>query len=405
MTQSEQRAYVRDLARQVAEIADTPEMDAKRRRWSDAYMLRQPDRVPLWCRPTGCRVELLPETALRCTDAALRAAENQLRWTLLCHELGDDAIALPYWRVSAAIECANPPVWGVEMKRTPSTAERGAWAFDPPIKSEADLDRLTMPQWRHDEAKTQQRLEQADDLLGDILPVRLMARCPLGASLGSTASQLIGLDALMLNVALQPDMMHRLMAFLRDGVLSTIDQIEAMGVLTENNDEQIHFSESLKTSPAHEPVRFGDLWIWTESQAFQLIGPDMWREFLLDYQMPILKRYRYVSYGCCEDLTHKLDRVLSIPNLRIFVNSPWTDLAAAAEKCRGRACIAWRQKATDVIFADDLRAVRAHLEEGLRQTRGCNRVIVLQEVMTTNGNPGRLKEWVALAKAASERLS
>jgi len=405
MIESEQHAYVRDLARRVAEIANTPEMDAKRKRWSDAYMLREQDRVPIWCRPTGCRVELLPETALKCTDPFLRTAENQLRWTLLCHELGDDAIVLPYWRVPAAIECVNPPVWGVETKRVPSTEERGAWAFDPPIKTEADLDKLVSPQWRHNESETQQRLEQAEYLLGDIIPVRFMARCPLGASLGAIASQLIGLDALMLNVALKPDMMHRLMAFLRDGVLSAMDHLEPMGVLTENNDEQIHFSECLKTSPADAPVKFSDLWIRTESQEFQLIGPDMWREFLLDYQMPILERYRYVSYGCCEDLTKKIDGVLSIPNLRIFVNSPWTDMATAAEKCRGRACIAWRQKATDVIFADDLSEVRARLEEGLRLTQGCNRVIVLQEVMTTNGNPGRLKDWTAMAKDASERLS
>ncbi len=405
MTHFQQRAYVRDLARKVAEIASTPEMDAKRRRWADAYMLRKPDRVPVWRRPTACREELLPESSLRCADPFLRRVESELRWTLLCHELGDDAIVLPYWRVPAAIECANPPVWGVETRRVPSPDARGAWAFDPPVKSEADLDRLRIPKWRHDEKKTQQRLEQADELLGDILPVRLTARCPLSPGLGGAAARLIGLDALMLNVALKPDMMHRLMAFLRDSVLSAMDQIEAMGVLTENNDEQIHFSESLKTSPPEEPVRFRDLWVRTESQEFELIGPDMWREFLLDYQMPILTRHRYVSYGCCENLTPKLDGVFSIPNLRIFVNGPWTELEAAADRCRGRACLVWRQKAADVIFADDLRAVRAHLEEGLRITQGCRRAIVLQEIMTTNGNPGRLKEWTALAIDAAERLS
>ena len=31
--------------------------------------------------------------------------------------------------------------------------------------------------------------------------------------------------------------------------------------------------------------------------------------------------------------------------------------------------------------------------------------IVLQEVMTTNGNPSRLKEWTAMAKCVSEVLS
>jgi len=405
MTRDEERNYVRELARQVIAIATDPEMAIKRQRWSDAYMLRAPDRVPIWCRPTGCRSELLPEDALRCTDSLYRSAENQLRWILICHNLNDDAVVNPYWTVPAAVECEAPPVWGVETKRIPPTAERGSWAFDPAIKDEAGLEKLVMPSWRHDAFKTQQRLEQAEDLLGDIMPVKVTGRAPLGVGLGAMASQLIGLEGLLLNVAMRPQMVHRLMAFLRDGVMKAMDQVEAMGILTENNDEQIHVSEGLKTSPGDVPVRFGDLWVWTESQAFGEISPDMWREFLLDYQLPILERYRYVSYGCCENLSRKIDGVLSIPNLRIFVNSPWTDLAVAAERCRDRACIAWRQKATDVIFADDLTDVRKRLEHGLRITRGLSRVIVLQEVMTTNGNPSRLKDWTAMAKCASEELS
>ena len=76
MTHTQQKAYVRDLARRVVEIAAAPEMEAKRQRWRDAYMLRKPDRVPLWCRPTGCRVELLPEEDLTCGRSSC--------WTTRC---------------------------------------------------------------------------------------------------------------------------------------------------------------------------------------------------------------------------------------------------------------------------------------------------------------------------------
>jgi len=402
MTKKQEKDYVRELARQVAEIADRSDMERRRQRWRDAYMLRTPDRVPVWCNPNGCRSELQPEDDLKCRNAFYRSVEKELRWILIRDELNDDAVFNPYWRVPAAVECENPPVWGVEVKRIRPAAERGAWAYDPPIKDESDLDELVMPTWRHNEEKTRQRLGEAEEIFDGIMPVKLMARCPLSASLAHVAGGLVGLDALMLNMAAQPNMIHRLMAFLRDGVLRTMDDIESMGILTENTDEQIHFSESLKTSPSNVPVKFSDLWCRTESQAFEHVSPAMWQEFLLDYQMPILTRYRYVSYGCCENLTRKIDGVLSIPNLRIFVNGPWTELKTSAEKCRGRACIVWRQKATDVIFAPDLRAVRQHLEKGLRTTRGCNRVIVLQEIMTTNGNPARLAEWVHVAKEASE---
>lgn len=149
----------------------------------------------------------------------------------------------------------------------------------------------------------------------------------------------------------------------------------------------------------------GDLWLRTESQQFQGVSRQMWREFCLDYQKPIMARFRHVSYGCCEDLTDRIDDVLAVPNLRIFVNSPWTDLATAAQRCGDRYTIIWRQKATDVVYADDLADQRRHLEDGLRLTRGCHRAVVLQEVATTNGDPARLGEWVAMARDVSERCS
>jgi hypothetical protein len=175
--------------------------------------------------------------------------------------------------------------------------------------------------------------------------------------------------------------------------------------MTENNDDPIHFSESLKTSPPNVPVHTRDMWLRTESQQFQGVGPDMWREFCLAYQKPIMQRFRYVSYGCCENLTDRIDDVLAIPNLRIFVKGPWTDLPTAAAKCQDRFSIVWRQMASEVIFATDMSPVRKRLEEGMVISQGCHRSIVLQEVATCNGNPRRLHEWVTMAKDVAERLS
>ena len=232
----------------------------------------------------------------------------------------------------------------------------------------------------------------------------MSAMPPIFPGVGRNASDLIGLEGLLLNMAAKPDIIHRLMGFIRDSVLKCLDEVEAMEILTENNDEPIHFSESLKTTSSDVPVRISDLWLRTESQQFEHVSIDMWREFCLDYQMPILRRFRYVSYGCCENLTDRLDRLLSIPNLRIFVNGPWTDLATTAEKCQDKYCIVWRQKATDVIFSPSMESIRKHLEEGMKVTQGCYRAIVLQEVMTTNENPQRLYDWVETAKDISERL-
>jgi len=43
-----ERTYIRELARQVAEIAASPENARIKQRWRDVNALRKPDRPPVW---------------------------------------------------------------------------------------------------------------------------------------------------------------------------------------------------------------------------------------------------------------------------------------------------------------------------------------------------------------------
>ena len=137
------------------------------------------------------------------------------------------------------------------------------------------------------------------------------------------------------------------------------------------------------------------------SQEFDQVSPRMWEEFCLAYQKPIFERYGRVGYGCCENLTHKIDGVLSIPNLRIFTCSAWTDMDRVIEKAGDRYCIMWRQKATDVVFPDDVAAIRKNLREGAAKLKGSYYQIVLRELETLHGHKDRLHVWTRLAKEAA----
>jgi hypothetical protein len=112
-----------------------------------------------------------------------------------------------------------------------------------------------------------------------------------------------------------------------------------------------------------------------------------------------------VGYGCCENLTRKIDGVLSIPNLRIFVCSAWTDLDVVLEKVGAEYCIMWRQKASDVVFPDDEGKIGADLREGTRRLQGRPYQIVLRELQTLAGHPDRLHLWTRHAIAAAEQYS
>jgi hypothetical protein len=130
----------------------------------------------------------------------------------------------------------------------------------------------------------------------------------------------------------------------------------------------------------------------------------MWEEFLLGYQRPILARFGLTQYGCCENLTRKIAGVLSIPNLRVFVCSAWTDLGKVVEAVGDRYTIMWREKASRVVF-DDMASVRRKIEDDMRATQGLYRQIVLRELQTLAGRPERLKEWTAAAIEAAARFN
>ena len=397
---AKQRDCVRELARRVAEIAASDENGRIKQRWRDVNALRRPDRPPVWCRPVGAWAELLPESALLCSDPPLRQIERGLRQALIKHEIGDDTPVDDCFPVTAVFDADPPNTWGVDIPRRMPAEPGGAWAYDPHLKTAADLDRLRLPRFAYNREKTQAALSEADELLGDILPVQLVCGPPLSATLCTAAADLYGLAPLMLAMATEPALVHRLMAHLRDGVLEAMRQVEQSGLLTPNGSGPMLCSDPLGPPPRAGRITYKNLWVMANSQEFDQVSPAMWKEFLLDYQMPILEEFGLCAYGCCENLTRKVDGVLSIPNLRIFVCSAWTDLDTVIERAGARHVIMWRQKASDVVVPDDIGGVRRKLEDGLRRLRGCHVQVVLRELQTLMGHPRRLHEWTQCAREA-----
>ena len=410
---SKDRNTVRDLARQVAELAHSPENARRLRLWCDVNSLRKPERPPVICHPgEGAWAELLPDSALTCTDPFLKGIECQFRQTLYKWEIGDDTVidtGTPVWTV---MRLKGKHFWGLPITHIQPSASSStsptvtAWRYDPPLKEESDIDKIVPPAYSHDSEATRESLSRMHDLLGDILPVREVCGVPgPGAWMHGWATELRGVEQLLVDLMDRPEWVHRLMRTLMDGFLGVMDQFEKAGVLTLNNTGWYACDDlpGKDFNPSH--VRLKNLWGRGESQEFHGVSPAQYDEFLLQYQKPILARFGITFYGCCEDLTAKIPLVLSIPNLRKFVCSAWTDLGKLTAAVGDRYAIEWRQSATNVVHADNLSAVRRHLEEGLALARGCRIMVVLQELETVNHNRRRLPEWAALAKDVAARCS
>jgi hypothetical protein len=399
-----ERDLVRELATRVAEIAREPRMAAIKKRWRDVNALRKPDRAPVWCRGMGCWKEIIPDDSLVCEDPRLRQMELQFRKTIHKRDIDDDDPVEDSFMIPAAVRCEPENRWGVDVGRHKTDADGGAWGYDPPLKEPGDFDRLQRPTFTYDPDATQRRLEQASELLDGIMPVKVTAGPPLSPTLGTAAADLRGLETMMMDMAVEQEQMHRLMAFLRDAMLSSIDQVEASGFLTRNNHGPMNCSDDIG-DPNADPLTCKNRWCMANSQEFDQVSPAMWEEFCLEYQKPILERFGLVGYGCCENLTHKIDGVLSIPNLRIFTCSAWTDLDAVMEKVGQDYCIMWRQKASDVVFPDDSSKIKSDLMDGARRLQGHYYQVVLRELETLAGHPDRLHVWTQCAKEAAAQFA
>lgn len=398
-----ERDTVRQLATEYRQLAESAEYESRRRRWRDVLGLRKPDRAPVWLRPAGVWAELLPQDQLVCRDPYLRAAEYRLRQDLLHHGLGDDHVFEPWWEVPAVFDCDSPHPWGLQTGVLTATTSQGGWKYRPPLESPADFGRVTLPTYTYNEPKTQEALDRARELLDGVLEVRLTCQPHLHQTLGAYVDQLRGMSEMMLDLYVQPHLIHRLNARLLEGCLRDLRAVEDSGLLTPNNYGGMRCSDPLNGTPPPGQVRLHHLWCDGNSQEFDEVSPRMWEEFLLNYQLPIFQQFGLVQYGCCERLTEKIAGVLRIPNLRTFVCSFWTDLDRVLEACGTRYCVMWRQSAAEVTLHPTLDNVEKHLDEGLRKLQGHYYQVVLRELQTEGGHPGRLQEFARLAIEKAEQ--
>jgi hypothetical protein len=415
-------ATVRDLARRAAALASSDTYEARRRRWRDVNERRRPDRAPVWCRPAGMWPEVLPEESLQCTDPLCRRVEYTLRQHLYKDWVGDDHIFPPWWEVSAVWRISTEHVWGLPTGRQVESTELGGFRYEHAVQTVEDYARVTVPAFTYDAEATDRAVNRMGELLGEAMPVRLTCEPPLAPHQNTYLEQLRGMEPMLHDLAFRPWVVHRAMATLTEGVFAALRAAEATGLLTTNHHRPMTCSDPIgeesrsrgveeskpdtaEPPPAvrdprpetRTPVGLHNLWAEANSQEFQVVSPRMTEEFLLHYQIPVFQQYGAVQYGCCEDLTHKIEAVLRIPNLRTFVSSYWTDLDKVIAACGTRYTIMWRQHAASVTLADDLGPTRQHLEQGLRKLQGHHYQIVLRELQTLAGHPDRLREWTRLA--------
>ena len=402
-SRAEEIKYVRELAAEVVNIASEPRMAAIKQRWCDVNGLRRPDHSPVWCNPVGLWSELLPDSTLGCRDPLLRNLELTFKKLLIKRKIDDDTPINDYFKSGMVFDVTPENVWGVDIVRESLETEGSAWQYKSALQTPADFDRLRIPEYRYNPQKTAAAAAQLEEVLSGVMAVRIV---PFQgyfsiATICSAAASLRGMEQMMMDMMLEPELVHRLMNLIYDGVMRFLDAVEAAGKIVPNNDEPMFQSDPLRPGIIEKDYSLKDCWIAGNSQELDQVSPAMFEEFLLDYQKKIFARFGAVSYGCCENLTNKMDPVLAIPNLKIMVCSAWTNLDKLIAKVGTKHCIMWRHKASDVVCPHDTAALKQYINEGAKKLQGCYYQTILRELQTQMGHDNRLYEWTQISKEAA----
>ena len=160
------------------------------------------------------------------------------------------------------------------------------------------------------------------------------------------------------------------------------------------------YSEELPAPrPNSAPCTRQDLWGFFAAQEYALISPAFHDEFLFQYQLPIMEKFGLVHYGCCEDLTRKIDMLRQLRNLRSIAVTPRADVAKSAEQIGTDYVISWRPNPADMVCCGwDEQKVRRIVGEALQACRGGCMHIHLKDIETVEGEPERLKRWVEVVR-------
>jgi len=403
MNDSEKK-ILRDLAKRVAEIAALPVMAERKKLWKLHNSLRG-TRPMILVFPEGSWAELLPQDALKCEGEEARGIERYLRHQIYTYEHFDsDNMIDGEFQVNKVIRNSG---WGLEAKWHFSNEPGGARGFDPVILSPEDLGKIKCPVVEHNEVETKKNLAQMQDLFGDILAVRLRGITHLSFHLMSLYTSWRGLDRVMLDMYEEPQMLHDAMSLLEEGNREMVRQFVDQNLLDINNDSTYHSSggygwtdelPAVGFDPDH--VRPCDMWSSAEAQELAQVSPEMHAEFSLAYENRLLAPFGLNGYGCCEDLTRKLEYVFRIPKIRRISISPWANVDVCAEKLKGKYIFSWKPHPAHLVGNFDSGKIRQYIQHAVdvAKVNGCVLEMILKDTHTCERHPERFDQWTKIAR-------
>jgi len=424
MTQKE-REIIRELAKQVKDRSELPEMEQRRAKWYEHNDLKSTEPV-VAVFPEGAWHEILPSDQLLCEDAEAREMEWLLRARLFRSDvIKDDIPTERTWEVEKIItdtgwDSLNPEhrnsAFGNESKRDNNLGDvpvmwkkgfkfnEGAMHFDPIIEEPSDLKRLQSPKVTYHEKETLEKLKIHQEVLGDILHVQLTGKKFLYFAMMETYTDFRGLEQVMYDIYEEPEMLHEGMQIMLAGYQSLLDQYIEMDLLEVNNRQGyngsggMNYTHDLPKAPGGSK-NLENFWGFCESQEFTMVGPEQHYDFVMQYEKQLADRFGLFSYGCCEPIENKLKYVMNFNNIRRISVSPWADIESCSEQIGQKTVYSWKPNPSYIVNNfHDKEFLEKYFKNMLTKTKDNCAEIILKDTVTCQNDPQRFGEYVTLLR-------
>jgi hypothetical protein len=396
---------LRELAKQYSEICTQPAQNEHRKLWRQHNSLKKTQPL-IYVRAFAWKE--MPQSKCLCENPFARKYEDFFRRHCFWNMFDDDSVFEPWITIQARHVCKG---WGIAGQRIFSDEPGGSFKVDYPIKKLDDIEKLQTPWHEIDEAGTAEDFERLSDAIGDIITINV-DRGPAyrmwTGDISTDLGYLRGIEHFMMDMLDNPKWLHRLVKFMSEGILKTHEEAETAGDwgLCAHQNQAMPYAEELEDPAANvNGVKREQLWGYMAAQELTAVSPTMHNEFMLQYQLPILKKFGLVAYGCCEDLTNKIDMLRQIPNLRRIAVSPFADTARCAEQIGQDYILSYRPSPADMVsYRFDQGRIRSILKQDLEPCRECHVDITLKDVETVEKDPERIKKWVTLTRQVIDEV-
>ncbi len=410
----EEKDVLRELGEKYAAAADSPVHKQKAELWTRLNDLKS-DRPMVWINEIPWHeMNVDDELTLRCEHPWARALEDSLRKTLYqWNHMPGDMIINPWFDCDKVIHSTD---FGIleetDIARTDDANDIVSRHFKIQITEPEDIEKIKMPVITHNEEATAYSYGMMQDVLGDILPVKLKGQSHIWFTPWDFLIRWWGVSEAMMDLVLRPEMVHAAVDRMVDAWMIELDQFEEQNLLTLDCDNTRIGSGGygyVSTLPGEnfdpDHVRPKNMWGCSNAQIFSDVSPEMHWDFAIEHDLRWLERWGLTYYGCCEPLAGKMAQLRRIPNLRKISCSPWNDTVKAIAEIGSDYVIS--RKPNPAVFATktwDPGEARRQIREFLDRTEGaCHVELIMKDISTVNYDPARLWEWADIAMEEVEK--